>query len=288
MKIINLALVACVASFVACNSEKTSKTASDENKEGAVAGDAPAYVVEKVSYADSVVVDSCKAVAECSIDYLKSDKSDDALVASVDKWIRHMLDDSDATVAMGELLAKNFVEKTIKSGGDDLRELNEYFKNDNRGQALKMSYEYSYQVIPLELTPDYVTMMFTSYVYLGGAHGGSAAIGQSFDARNGRKLDMDMFKEGTTDKVLQIVKKGIMEQYFEVRTESELRDILLLNNEPFPFPQNPPYFEENGVCFLYQQYEIAPYAAGMPSCVIPFETLRPYFTDDVLQMLGLD
>lgn len=79
-----------------------------------------------------------------------------------------------------------------------------------------------------------------------------------------------------------------MEQYFEVRTESELRDILLLNNEPFPFPQNPPYFEENGVCFLYQQYEIAPYAAGMPACVIPFETLRPYFTDDVLQMLGLD
>ncbi|MDE6756943.1 MAG: hypothetical protein K2J66_07350, partial [Muribaculaceae bacterium] len=80
MKIINLALVACVASLVACNSEKSSKTASDENKEGSVADDAPAYVVEKVSYADSVVVDSCKAVAECSIEYLKSDKSDDALV----------------------------------------------------------------------------------------------------------------------------------------------------------------------------------------------------------------
>ena len=72
------------------------------------------------------------------------------------------------------------------------------------------------------------------------------------------------------------------------RSHLDSRDILLLNNEPFPFPQNPPYFEENGVCFLYQQYEIAPYAAGMPACVIPFETLRPYFTDDVLQMLGLD
>ena len=79
-----------------------------------------------------------------------------------------------------------------------------------------------------------------------------------------------------------------MEQYFEVKTEKEFNDMLLVNNGTLSFPVNPPYFEEKGVCFLYQQYEIAPYAAGMPQCLIPFETLRPYFTEATLDLLDMD
>ena len=38
--------------------------------------------------------------------------------------------------------------------------------------------------------------------------------------------------------------------------------------EKFPLPAFPPFLTKEGVVVMYQQYEIAPYAVGMPSCVI--------------------
>lgn len=287
MKIINLALIACVASLAACSSEKTSKTASAESC-AATSDDDVAYVVEKVSYKDSVVINDSKAVAECSLGYLKPKGKECALTSSIDNWIRHMLKDADTSVAMGEPLAEYIVGDVLKSGGDDLREWTETFGKDRDDSYFPMSYEYDYSVTPLVVAPRYVTMMYTSYVYTGGAHGGAAAVGQTFAADNGQALDFDMFREGTADQVLQLVKKGLMDQYFEVSTEKEFSDMLLVENGTLPFPANPPYFEDKGVCFLYQQYEIAPYAAGMPQCVIPFDTLRPYFTQATLDLLDID
>lgn len=287
MKAINLAIIACVASLVACSPEKNSKSDKDV---GGVKNDSntPAYVVSKVSYKDSVIIGTSKAVAECSLGYLKSDDKNNALVAGVDKWIRQMLKDTDTSVAMGQPLAKYVVDDVLKSNSGELREWNDTFGKDIADGYPPMSYEFTYSVKPMTLAPAYVTMLYTSYVYTGGAHGGAAAIGQTFAADNGRTLELDMFREGTTQKVLELVKKGLMEQYFEVKTDAEFNDMLLLNGDKFPFPANPPYFEEKGVCFLYQQYEIAPYAAGMPQCIIPFETLKPYFTDVTLKLLGLD
>lgn len=288
MKILNFALVACVALAASCNSDKkSSKENQSVPSDAAVDGDA-AYVVEQVSYMDSVVIGDSKAVAKCSLGYLKSDDKDDALTASVDKWIRHMLRDADTSVAVGEPMARYVVDEVLESGGEDLREWTDSFGKDRDDGYFPMSYEYDYSIKPLIVAPRYVTMLYTSYVYTGGAHGGADAIGQTFAADNGLALDLDMFKEGTTEKVLQLVKKGLMEQYFEVSTDDEFKDMLLVNNGTLPFPANPPYFEENGVCFLYQQYEIAPYAAGMPQCLIPFETLRPYFTQAALDLIDVD
>lgn len=287
MKIINLAVVACMASLIACNSGKGTKdndTRPDRQNDDA----APAYVVEKVSFKDSVVIGNSKAVAECSLGYLKSDDKENALVDSVDKWISSMLKDSDSSVAMGEPLAKYVVKDVLGDNESDLREWNDTFGRDSVDGYPPMSYEFSYEVMPLVTAPRYVTMLYNSYIFTGGAHGGAASIGRTFAASDGNMLGMDMFRPGTNDKVLELVKKGLMEQYFEVKTEKEFNDMLLVNNGTLPFPVNPPYFEEKGVCFLYQQYEIAPYAAGMPQCLIPFETLRPYFTEATLDLLDMD
>ena len=36
---------------------------------------------------------------------------------------------------------------------------------------------------------------------------------------------------------------------------------------------------ENGVGFIYQQYEIAAYAMGMPNDTIPYERIKPFMTE---------
>jgi hypothetical protein len=50
------------------------------------------------------------------------------------------------------------------------------------------------------------------------------------------------------------------------------------NNDYFPLPQAAPYFTADGVVFIYQQYEIACYAAGLPNCVISYDLIEPFLT----------
>ena len=41
-----------------------------------------------------------------------------------------------------------------------------------------------------------------------------------------------------------------------------------------PMPVTPPLFGKDGIIVTYQQYEIAAYAAGMPSFVIPYNKAK--------------
>lgn len=281
MKLLNLALIACAtASLAACSSEKKSKDASDKDSVTE-----SGYVIEKVSSKDSIAVDSCKAVADCSIDYIKASGDNKTVADSTSAWIRNILA-VDKSVTMGAPLAKSVVDSHLQSSKEELtdwvKEIAKY-PDDNYPP---MSYEFSYSVKPVALTPSYVTMLYNSYVYMGGAHGGAESVGQTFSTKSGLKLTLDnMFKPESKDAVLELVEQGLMKQYFKVSDIKEFENELLLNGDPLPFPANTPYFEDGGVCFLYQQYEIAPYAAGMPACVIPFKTLEPYFSDLALGVI---
>ena len=50
-------------------------------------------------------------------------------------------------------------------------------------------------------------------------------------------------------------------------------------------PVADPYMTEQGVHFLYQPYEIAPYAAGMPAFTISYEDIKPYLTIGALKLI---
>ena len=278
MRIYKLAAIAGIATIMAsCSSGKKTNDASDDETI------ATAYTVETVTCKDSVVIGKSKAVAECTIAYLKSDDADNALVKNVDKWIHHMLMDAADSIAVGEPLASFIVNDLISSNQQDISEWEESFGKDSE---FPMAYDFTYTVKPEVITPGYVTMMANSYIYTGGAHGGAATIGCTFATATGEELDFDnMFDAEAAEAVTELVKKGLMEQYFKVETEEDFKNSLLFGDEPLPLPANAPFFMEEGVCFLYQQYEIACYAAGMPQCVIPYKDLRPYFTKAALAVL---
>ena len=66
-----------------------------------------------------------------------------------------------------------------------------------------------------------------------------------------------------------------------------VRDYLFLDDETVPFPVWTPHPTEEGLCFVYQQYEIAAYAMGMPSFIIPYDALRPYLTPEAADLLNI-
>ena len=134
-------------------------------------------------------------------------------------------------------------------------------------------------------TPKLVTFNFSSYEYGGGAHGGSVGSGMTFRKTDGRRIGWELF---STVKMQSILRNGLKE-YFEVKTDEELENSLSLESiYNIPLPVTPPLFTEKGIVVIYQQYEIAAYAAGMPNFTIPYEEILPYLTPEAKRLIGLE
>ncbi|MBR4135352.1 MAG: DUF3298 domain-containing protein [Bacteroidales bacterium] len=126
-------------------------------------------------------------------------------------------------------------------------------------------------------TDQFVTYYYNNQGYSGGAHGWNISYGQTFRKSDGRRVGLDFFQNEELEKLAALVKRGIMEDHFENDT-AEFRNSVYEYHTDFPLPEYPPYFDKNGVSFIYQQYEIAAYAVGMPSCHIPYSTVEPMLT----------
>lgn len=131
----------------------------------------------------------------------------------------------------------------------------------------------------------YVTYLCDNYVYTGGAHGASYQAGATFSKKNGARFDFGMFKDPM--ELVELLKKEVKEQHFDpVNEETEFvfeEAIFPEAVEDFPLPSTDPWIQHDSVVFLYQSYEIAPYACGMPQCKLPYVALKEYLTDEGIQ-----
>ena len=132
-----------------------------------------------------------------------------------------------------------------------------------------------------------VTLNVQLYEYSGGAHGGTLCYGLTFRKSDGRRMGMNTLNNLVGDEGwTSLQKEGLME-YFEVKTDSDLQDCLLgVETYMIPTPQYEPYFSEKGMEFVYQQYEIACYAAGLPSYTVPYDRLQKYLNVTGRQLLA--
>jgi hypothetical protein len=127
-------------------------------------------------------------------------------------------------------------------------------------------------------TDKFVTYTCSREGYAGGAHGWFIHEGQTFRKSDGRRIDYDIFRTESRDELAELVKDNIFTQYFESNKEEFTNGLLLENPDFFPLPETAPLFTRDGVAFIYQQYEIAPYALGLPTCVISYDLIEPFLT----------
>lgn len=121
---------------------------------------------------------------------------------------------------------------------------------------------------------NHVVFSVSWYGYAGGAHGGSAVSCLTFDKHTGKRVK-EVLPWKAEKQLQKEMRKGLC-TYFGCK-DKELNDNLLLEDENssfIPLPQESPYLTKDGVAFVYQQYEIAPYAAGMPTFVIPYDKVK--------------
>lgn len=136
----------------------------------------------------------------------------------------------------------------------------------------------------------YVVFNCMNYVYLGGAHGGVTGAGPlTFDRRTGKKIEK-FIVDSALMPLQDEIKKGLMSYFSEeenLATVEDMMELLFIEDGIIPFPAYQPEPGDDGLTFTYQQYEIAPYACGMPSFCIPYDVLAPYMTDEAKEILSI-
>ena len=134
-------------------------------------------------------------------------------------------------------------------------------------------YGYSDEITLEYAAPGYATFYSVGDDYRAGAHGMPWQYRFTIDLKTGNQLKWaDIILPSAKGKLKPLLKRTLLEQYFE-------------NNEDyidhFDIPGAEPALVENGVWFGYGAYEIAAYAAGMPECVIPYDKMNDFLTEEV-------
>jgi len=136
-------------------------------------------------------------------------------------------------------------------------------------------------------TDKVVTYSLTITLDLGGAHPTTRELGATFSKDDGKQLTWDIVRSNSQSQLHDIV-RGMLKDYFNAKSDGELMEHLqgVDNVANIPLPATPPFMTAEGFTLIYQQYEIAAYAAGMPSAVIPYERFKPCLTEHAQELIG--
>lgn len=182
----------------------------------------------------------------------------------------------------GKTVATYYAEGTLRYFGEQASELKE------AGMEEEPSLTFELAVRKTADNARYASYTTTSYAFLGGAHGSASSYTVNIAKPSGTVLTQTV--DTLKAKAMQpILRKGVV-SYLRAQgedgvTEKTLGDILFIENGIVPLPAHAPYLAADGVHFVYQQYEIGPYAMGMVEFTVPYGEIRPYLTKEALALV---
>lgn len=125
---------------------------------------------------------------------------------------------------------------------------------------------------PTAKWPEMVTFTTNAYHYHpGAAHGMEVSYAETYDVRTHEIFSLAHFSDTLGLKHLIYER---LSDYFQIPAGQALFDPVDPDSSDFgrvfPFPEASPSLTAEGVKFIYQRYEIAPGAAGIPVAVVPY------------------
>lgn len=118
-----------------------------------------------------------------------------------------------------------------------------------------------------------LSLYYDNYVYLGGAHGLTTRSSDTWDIQIGQiTMLCNLFK--TKINYYDYIYKSIISQ---IENQIKNNEIVLYfpnykENVYLKLDVNNYYLRDSGIVIFFQQYDIAPYAAGIPEFLIPYDT----------------
>ncbi|SEA99960.1 protein of unknown function [Pseudobutyrivibrio sp. ACV-2] len=178
---------------------------------------------------------------------------------------------------------KDAVEKyfsgLVKNFNSGIEEMNDQAKQENEdfGDAeYQVKYSDDITVEIMRRDNKLLSLVINDYTFMGGAHGGGSYTGVNFDVATGKQITLDDL--GDADTIRQVSKDFILDT---IATSSEAARGNLYSDDIVNYKEaieelfangNQPefYLDTVGITFIFQQYDIAPYAAGTISFTVPY------------------
>lgn len=191
------------------------------------------------------------------------------LDSAVAKRILHKI---QASVSMGNPEAENWpmdkVAKNFISGYED-------FVKENP-DAASMNWYYTSEVNVETLTDSLISLSVNEEDFTGGAHGGNGRFFINVNPKTGKEFTLDnLLKPGYQKALTSLGEKAF-------RQARNLADTAAFADNGFEFPDeqfqlNTNYgFTPRGIEFVFNNYEVAPYALGRTEFVIPYDALKEW------------
>lgn len=177
----------------------------------------------------------------------------------------------------------NIKEKIIAYGKHTLDNITKDAKTIKEEVGTSAIFSDYMEIRKIYETSKVVTFSYEGSSYGGGAHPMSATSYTTFIKADGTKFGFNSFKNANSPELKNIIIEGL-KKYFDVKTDKELVGMLLYidNVRNIPLPANEPALTKDGITLIYGQYEIAPYAAGMPTVTIPYEKTKYLLKDTTI------
>ena len=140
------------------------------------------------------------------------------------------------------------------------------------------------RVAPARSSDGLLSMVYEDYYYLGGAHGGTIRRGHNYDLYTGAVLllddiaiDLETFTNFLNEKVLEL---SLTPDYYVEGYHMFYEDYE--KYIPEVVEEGHWYFTYEGLTLIADQYQLAPYAAGIIEFTIPYADLAGYVQDQYL------
>ena len=181
--------------------------------------------------------------------------------------------------------------------------LKQFAQAENKDLQPEEDLEYSFKatysgnVDLIAQNPKFVTFVYDSYVFTGGAHGMSFWQAKTISKSNGKLINDNIFNDKVNTAEFKPLLKQGLNAYFTTQKgavyqcdfqEADLQNEVFgeYNVNNLPLPQSKPFLTDNGVGFAYLPYEISWYANGRISFVLPYEIMKPYLTSEALDFVA--
>ena len=290
--------IAMAAALTACGHRASTDSGVDADS---VSIDSTAVANEvALLKTDSIDIELTDTMADVHVSVDWPVEGNDTLLQGIRQYILKQLGIKKCTDIKAE------IKKVAKT---QYHELKTQWQEDRecRGEDMGMIYS-SYQRISVDEESDtYVTYSYCTEGFTGGAHGYATATGITISKATGKEIGYEseynantmtfsikrqnLFRSTKSAGLYKLIKEGVKDYFSDLEdhriSDEELADVL--QNVPdvnhIPVPQFPPTFTKNGLVFLYQQYEIGPYAVGMPNFCIPYKKVLPYLTEEAAALV---
>lgn len=130
------------------------------------------------------------------------------------------------------------------------------------------------QGVAMYLDDKILSYSYERYAYMGGAHGNSSRLFYNFDLNNAKLLlEKDLFIDNYQNSLTQLIKQQIVEDNAEMESVADLNEFHFFEDQIKP--NNNFYVNADGLVYVYNPYDIAPYSTGQTEVALTFERLKP-------------